>query len=115
MAQEPQPVGGQAINRVFEQPADAISFYCDLAQVVGTPNEIVLQFYETIPGPPSGSKGDIQMARSRLRATVVVSQSHATNIGQLLLQKVTAQAQKQAADSSGGSKQPPDTSAGAKK
>ena len=75
---------GQAIARLFEQPPDAVSFYADLAQVLGTGNEVVLQFYETISAPP-GSSGRIDSVRSRLRATVVLNPAHALNIGQLLL------------------------------
>ncbi len=88
MAQEAQ------VSRLFEQPPDAASFYCDLAQVIGTQAEVVLQFYETIPGPPSGPTGQVTTARSRLRATIVVSKAHAANIGRLLLQKVGADDQK---------------------
>jgi hypothetical protein len=68
---------------VFEQPADGISLYSDFAQIVGTGQEVVLQFYETIPGPP-GPGGQIQMVRTRLRATITVSKAHAANIGNLL-------------------------------
>lgn len=80
MAQESQ----SQISRVFEQPPDALSFYSDFAQVIGTGSEVVLQFYETIPGAP-GPGGTIQMVRSRLRSTVVISKAHAGNIGRLLL------------------------------
>lgn len=75
------------VNRVFEQPADAISLYSDFAQIVGTGAEVMLQFYETIPGPP-GPGGSVQIVRSRLRATITVSLPHAANIGRLLLQKI---------------------------
>lgn len=40
------------IERFYEHPPDAISFFSDIAQVINTGNEILLQFYETIPGPP---------------------------------------------------------------
>lgn len=73
-------------ERIFEQPNDAISFYCDIGQVLATGNEIVLQFYETIPGPP-GSDGKITRVRSRLRATVMLSLPHAANIGKHLIKK----------------------------
>jgi len=82
----PQEEGIEA-QRVFEQPADAISFYSDFAQVVATGNEILLQFYETIPGPP-GADGLVQMVRTRLRATVIVSRPHAARIGQVIREKL---------------------------
>jgi len=75
------------IERIFEQPPDAISFYSDMAQVVHTGTEIVLQFYEAIPGPPYGPTGHITKVRTRLRATVTLSFSHAHNLGKLLLEK----------------------------
>ena len=74
------------ISRVYEQPPDAISLYSDVAQILGTGHEVVLQFYETIPGTP-GPGGQIQMVRSRLRATITVSMVHALNIGRLLLKQ----------------------------
>ena len=83
MAQE-QTQGGMQVNRVFEQPPDAISLYSDFAQIIGTGHEVVLQFYETIPGTP-GPGGQVQMARTRLRATITVSMAHASNIGRLLI------------------------------
>ena len=73
-------------ERIYEQPSDAISFYSEIGQVFATKNEVVLQFYETIPGPP-GPKGSITTARSRLKATVTLSLKHAANIGKLLVQK----------------------------
>jgi hypothetical protein len=75
------------ILRVYEQPADAISFYCETAQVLGTPNELVVQFYETIPGPP-GPGGNIGSVRSRLRATITFSHKHGLNFGKALAEKV---------------------------
>ena len=75
------------VPRLYEQPPDAVSFYSDIGQVLYTGNEVVLQFYETIPGPPE-SGGVIKNVRSRLRATITVSISHAHNIGKLLLEKV---------------------------
>lgn len=77
---------GQQINRVFEQPPDSISLYSDFAQIFGTGHEVVLQFYETIPGPP-GPGGQVQMVRTRLRATITVSLPHAGNIGNLLIKQ----------------------------
>jgi len=85
MAEESKSSEGPQVNRVFEQPQDAVSFYSDLAQVIGTGVEVVMQFYETIPGAP-GPGGKIQMVRSRLRSTVTISKAHAANIGRLLLQ-----------------------------
>lgn len=79
----PQEKGHKA-DRVFEQPADAISFYSDFAQVLGTENEVLLQLYETIPGSP-GPEGRVEMVRTRLRATVIVSPKQARTIGELLL------------------------------
>lgn len=93
MAQESQ--SGTQVSRVYEQPPDAVSFYSDFAQIIGTGHEVVLQFYETIPGAP-GPGGQVQMARTRLRATIIVSIPHATNIGSLLLkQTATKQETKQ--------------------
>jgi hypothetical protein len=80
MTQGQQPT---QIQRVFEQPPDAISLYSDMAQVLGTGNEVVFQFYETIPGPP-GPDGNITVVRTRLRATITVSIPHARNIGDIL-------------------------------
>lgn len=72
------------VRRSWEQPDDAIVCYSEVAQIIGTGQEVVLQFYETIPGAP-GPSGKIETARSRLRATVIVSKPHAVNIGRLLL------------------------------
>jgi hypothetical protein len=83
MTPEPSS-GGMQVTRIFEQPPDAISLYSDLTQILGTGHEVVLQFYETIPGTP-GPGGQIQMVRSRLRATITVSMAHAANIGRLLI------------------------------
>jgi len=82
----PQEEGIQ-IQRVFEQPVDAISFYSDFAQVVASGNEVLLQFYETIPGPP-GPDGRLQIARTRLRATVMVSRPHAMRIGEVIRERL---------------------------
>jgi hypothetical protein len=75
------------IQRIFEQPPDAISFYSDMAQILSTGNEVIIQFYEAIPGPPAGPAGQITNMRTRLRSTVTVSFSHARNIGKLLIEK----------------------------
>ena len=77
----------QSAQRIFEQGPDSISFYCDLAQVINSGHEIVIQLYETIPGPPS-AVGAIQSVRSRLRSTVTVSLAHAKNLGNNLLQQI---------------------------
>lgn len=74
------------IERIYEQPPDSISFFCEMGQVFGTGNEIIAQFYETIPGPP-GPDGKITRVRTRLRATIVLSMSHAANIGKMLVEK----------------------------
>ncbi len=95
MAQDQTPPAMQ-VNRIFEQPEGSVSFYSDFTQVIGTGNEVVLQFYETIPGPP-GLGGAIQTVRTRLRATISISNPHATNIGNNLLKHgntVTPQQQK---------------------
>ena len=73
-------------ERIFEQPSDSISFYSDLVQVLGTGNETILQFYESIPGPP-GPGGKITRVRTRLRATVTFSIAQAANIGKLLIEQ----------------------------
>lgn len=75
------------VPRIYEQPTDAVSFYSDIGQILYTGNEVVLQFYETVPGPPE-SGGTIKNVRSRLRATVTVSTLHARNIAKLLLEKI---------------------------
>lgn len=93
MAQEHSETAKQApmrVTRVFEQPPDAISLYSDFAQVMGTGREVLLQFYETIPGVP-GPKGAPEIVRSRLRATVTLSRAHAANIGKLLLKHSEAE------------------------
>ena len=75
---------GQPIERSFEQSSDAISFYSDFAQVMATDNEVVMQFYETIPGVPDRD-GKITKAVSRLKATVTLSVSHAQKLGKVLV------------------------------
>lgn len=84
---EKKPEEQQVVNRLFEQGPDAISFYSDFAQVFNTGHEIVLQFYETIPGTP-GPGGNIQSIRTRLRSTIYLSHAHAANIGNLLLKQL---------------------------
>jgi hypothetical protein len=73
-------------ERFFEQLPDAISFFTDFAQIAHTGNEIVIQFYETIPGPP-GPEGHITKVRTRLRATITIGVAHAKTIGKLLIEK----------------------------
>ncbi len=51
MAQNDFPTAIQ-VNRIYEQGPDSVSFYSDVAQIVNTGHEVVLQFYETIPGAP---------------------------------------------------------------
>lgn len=95
MAEEGGPGGeqqtrreeGTRVDRKFTQPADAISFYCDNIQAMGTGEEVVLQLYELIPGPPEGPEGTIKHAESRLRATVKLSKAHAKRIGKVLLEQ----------------------------
>jgi len=86
MSEEEKIPKGIQVQRIFEQPPDAISFYCDMAQIVSSGNEIIMQFYEAIPGPPV-SGGQITHMRTRLRSTVTVSFSHARNIGKLLIER----------------------------
>ncbi len=81
------PQSPQQINRVFEQPPDAITCYADMAQVLNSGQEIVMQFYETVPGVP-GPGGRIQMVRTRLRATVILNPTHAKNLGEILLKQL---------------------------
>lgn len=71
-------------QRIFEQPADAISFYSDFTQVLASGEEVLLQLYETIPGPPE-PEGRVQVFKTRLRATVMVSRPNARRIAELLL------------------------------
>jgi hypothetical protein len=78
------------VERIFEQPSDAVSFFCDVAQVLSTGNEVILQFYETTPGPPDHN-GKIAKVRSRLRATVTLNLPHAATIGKLLIEKTEVQ------------------------
>ena len=77
-------------QRIFEQPPDSISFYCELAQISATENEVTMQFYETIPGPPAPA-GNIATVRSRLRATIIFSHRHARNMGRLLTEKTAGE------------------------
>jgi hypothetical protein len=76
----------ELIERYFEQPPNAVSFYCDFGQVLSTGHEVVIQLYETIPSPP-GRDGKITKVITRLRATVTLSIPHARNVGKLLVEK----------------------------
>jgi hypothetical protein len=78
-------------NRRFEQPEDAISFYADMTQIIGTDQEVVMQLYESVPGTPSPD-GHIKEVRTRLRVTATLSKPHATNLGKILLEKASSQA-----------------------
>ena len=88
---ENQNEGGISAKRVMEQPPDAISLYSDYAQILGTGHEVILQFYETIPKPPNVEGKTVEVT-TRLRATVVLSPSHALKVGQLLLKQLEASA-----------------------
>lgn len=81
------------ISRTFEQPDNAMSFYSDLAQITGTGNEVIIQFYETIPGSPD-PEGNIKKVKTTLRANVIISFAHAKNLGKLLLEKIAAEGHK---------------------
>jgi len=74
------------LERTFEQGPDAVSFYCDFTQILGTENELVLQFYETIPGAP-GPDGIVRTIKSRLRATITFSHEHALRIAEAIQQR----------------------------
>jgi len=74
------------VQRTFEQSRDAISFYCDYAQVFATGSEVVIQLYETIPGVPNRD-GKITKAVSQLRTTVTLSVSHAQRFGKVLVER----------------------------
>lgn len=77
---------GLQIERSFEQSSDAISFYCDFAQVMATENEVIMQLYETIPGIPDRD-GNITKAISRLKVSVTFSVGHAQNVGKVLVER----------------------------
>ncbi|HPC03421.1 MAG TPA: hypothetical protein PKY58_04795 [Syntrophales bacterium] len=85
--EERKPLGFQELKRIFEQGPDVLTFYSDFTQVVNTGHEVVFQFYETVPGLP-GSDGVIQSVHCRLRASITVSKSLASNLGKNLLTKV---------------------------
>ncbi len=87
----PVPMPAQ---RLFEQGPDAVSFYSDLVQVLNTGSEVVFQFYETIPGPPTSPAGQITHVRTRLRATIQLSPGHALNIANNILGQMRVAANK---------------------
>jgi hypothetical protein len=82
-----KPAGDLTVQRNFEKSPDAISFYCDYAHIIGTDNEVVMQFYETIPAPPT-REGKITKAVSLLRATVTFSPAHAQKFGKVLMDRI---------------------------
>ncbi|MFQ5914133.1 MAG: hypothetical protein ACE5JS_13220 [Nitrospinota bacterium] len=82
-------VGPFQVKRDFEVSPDAISLYSDFANVVNLGNEVILQFFETIPGAP-GPSGQVNQVTTRLRATITLSFAHAKRIGELLLQHIEA-------------------------
>jgi hypothetical protein len=77
------------IRRTFTQPDDAISAYGDYTQVSATAEEVVFQFYETIPGIP-GEDAHIRGANSRLRATVMMSRDAAGRLVQVVVDALAA-------------------------
>ena len=83
MSTPEQPSGIQVQRTFDETSSDFVAFYSDFAQILCTNEEVRLQFYETIPGPP-GEDGVVASATSRLRASVTVSLAHAQRIGQRL-------------------------------
>jgi hypothetical protein len=68
------PVPGQ-VERIFEQPLDAITCYADVVSLAVTDHEVIVQFYEPVPGPPKA--GGPPVMRTRLRATVILTKEHA--------------------------------------
>lgn len=76
---------GKKLERRFDQPEDAVSFYCENASLTSTGTEVFLQLYETIPGVPKGPESRVDSVRSILRATVVLSPGQAKSVGELLL------------------------------
>lgn len=84
---ELQDEKGVRLRRVFEQPPDAISLYSDMAQILATEHEVFLQFYETIPKARTADR-EVTEVTSRLRATVVLSPTHALNVGKMLVKRL---------------------------
>jgi hypothetical protein len=81
---------GTQVERYFEQAPTAISFYCDMTQVVSTGSEVVVQLYETIPGPPD-REGKITKVITRLKATVTFSPMHALNFGKIIVERTSGE------------------------
>ena len=82
MADDQQGAKETTLSRLFEQPPDATSFYSDLVQVSNTGQEVLLQFYESIPGTPAPD--GMTQVRTRLRATVMMSLAHADTLERTL-------------------------------
>jgi hypothetical protein len=82
---------GKAVERQFEQPLDAVSCYSDLTQTVVTDHEVILQFYEAIPGPPQPPHGEPNAVRMRLRATIVLNKTHAEKLARNLTQAASSE------------------------
>ena len=78
---------GHQVKRTFAQTPDFVSFYSDYTQVVGTGHEVMVQFYETIPGLPTGDAKSVRDVATRLRASITVSPKQAANIGELLIKQ----------------------------
>jgi len=70
---------GRRVERPYEQPPDAVSCYADMTQMVRTSNEVIMQFYEAIPGVPKGPAGP-EVVRMILRATITLNVDHARRI-----------------------------------
>ena len=86
-ASQPQEGGQIEIQRLYEQSPDALSMYSEIAHIVGTRNEVIIQFYETIPGIP-GPSGAAETMTTRLKATITMSFAHAANLGRILLERI---------------------------
>lgn len=80
----------QDVRRLFEQGPDAISFYADFVQVFNTGSELILTLYETIPGPPAGTTGQVAAVTTRLRASVVLGPIISTNLAKLFRENADA-------------------------
>ncbi len=79
----------QKVMRVFEQPPDAASIFSEFVQVVGTENEVLIQFYDLVPGPPVLPSGTAEVVKNRLRVTVALTPNLAKRLGELLLEKAS--------------------------
>ena len=83
---------GKYVERAFEQPPDAITCYADLVQTVVTEHEVIVQFYEPVPGPPAAGQGGPSIMRSRLRATIILNKPHAARLATSLTEASRAAA-----------------------